>query len=54
MLAFFCKHNYKITEHVTTNLVMAVTVAITSVFAYGFETSMLSTIQAMPGKCILF
>ncbi|KAK7919940.1 general substrate transporter [Apiospora marii] len=44
---FLRDHNYKATKHVSTNLVLATMVLMTSVFAYGFENSVLSTVQAM-------
>ncbi|CAI6099727.1 unnamed protein product [Clonostachys chloroleuca] len=47
MLTFLRDHNYKVTQHLTTNLMLASMVMMTSVFSYGFENSVLSTIQAM-------
>ncbi|KAK8112358.1 aldehyde dehydrogenase [Apiospora kogelbergensis] len=47
MSHFLRDHNYKATKHVSTNLVLATMVLMTSVFAYGFENSVLSTVQAM-------
>lgn len=50
MSHFLRDHNYKATKHVSTNLVLATMVLMTSVFAYGFENSVLSTVQAMNGE----
>jgi hypothetical protein len=50
MLTFLRDHNYKVTQHLTTNLMLASMVMMTSVFSYGFENSVLSTIQAMTGE----
>ncbi|KAK7978745.1 aldehyde dehydrogenase [Apiospora saccharicola] len=36
---FLRDHNYKATKHVSTNLILATMVLMTSVFAYGFENS---------------
>ncbi|TPX07934.1 uncharacterized protein E0L32_010389 [Thyridium curvatum] len=47
MLQFFNDHNVKVTKHMTSNLLMACTIIGTSVFAYGFDTAVLDTIQAM-------
>ncbi|KAH7026648.1 low-affinity glucose transporter HXT1 [Microdochium trichocladiopsis] len=47
MLTFLRDHNYKLSEHVTSNLALAIVTMMSSIFAYGFETSVLSTIQAM-------
>lgn len=47
---FLRDHNYKATKHVSTNLILATMVLMISVFAYGFENSVLSTVQAMNGK----
>ncbi|VUC27305.1 unnamed protein product [Clonostachys rosea] len=47
MLTFLRDHNYKVTQHLTTNLMLASMVMMSSVFSYGFENSVLSTIQAM-------
>ncbi|KAH7324253.1 general substrate transporter [Stachybotrys elegans] len=44
---FLASHNYKVGQHVSTNLVLASMVMMSSVFAYGFENSVLATIQAM-------
>lgn len=50
MLKFLRDHNYKATKHVSTNLILAAMVLMSSVFAYGFENSVLSTVQAMKGE----
>ncbi|KAK6844384.1 general substrate transporter [Apiospora arundinis] len=47
MAHFLRDHNYKLGKHVSSNLIMATMVLMTSVFAYGFENSVLSTVQAM-------
>jgi hypothetical protein len=48
-LNFLRDHNYKIGKFLTTNTLFATFVMMTSVFAYGFENSVLSTVQAMNG-----
>ena len=50
MWSFLRDHNYKATKHVTTNMILAAMTMMTSVFAYGFENSVLGAVQAMDGK----
>ncbi|CAH0021592.1 unnamed protein product [Clonostachys rhizophaga] len=50
MLTFLRDYNYKVTQYLTTNLMLASMVMMTSAFSYGFENSVLSTIQAMTGE----
>ncbi|KAI9155696.1 putative glucose transporter rco-3 [Paramyrothecium foliicola] len=47
VLAYLTKHNSKVTENVSTNLVWSTFVLALSVFTYGFETSIISSTQAM-------
>lgn len=47
MWSFLRDHNRQVSKHVTTNLLLAMMSLCTSIFAYGFETSVLATIQAM-------
>ncbi|RTE74410.1 hypothetical protein BHE90_011145 [Fusarium euwallaceae] len=47
MWAFLRDHNYHVSKHLTSNLLMSVMVLSTSVFTFGFETAVLSTVQAM-------
>jgi hypothetical protein len=49
MWTFLRDHNYKVSKHVTTNMLMAIVVMMSSVFAYGFDNSVISTVQAMTG-----
>lgn len=50
MWSFLRDHNYKATKHVTTNMILAAMAMMISVFAYGFENSVLGAVQAMDGK----
>jgi MFS transporter, SP family, sugar:H+ symporter len=50
MLRFLRDHNYQISEHVSSNLLLAMMVISCSVFTYGFETATLATVQAMERK----
>ncbi|KAM9882665.1 hypothetical protein VD0002_g2037 [Verticillium dahliae] len=47
MLTFLREHNYNVSKHISSNLLMAIMVLCTSVLTFGFETSILSSIQAM-------
>lgn len=47
MLDFLRRHNYKVTRHITSNLLMVTLVFGMSVFTFGYEGSTLNTIQAM-------
>ncbi|OBR05309.1 Hexose transporter [Colletotrichum higginsianum IMI 349063] len=47
MLDFLHRHNYKVTRHITSNLLMVTLVFGMSVFTFGYEASTLNTIQAM-------
>ncbi|OLN87617.1 putative glucose transporter rco-3-like protein 2 [Colletotrichum chlorophyti] len=47
MLQFFQTHNYKVTRHITSNLLWVTLVFGMSVFTFGYEGSTLNTIQAM-------
>lgn len=47
LLPFLQRHNGRITENISSNLVLATLVLGLSVFTYGFETTVLSSTQAM-------
>ncbi|KXH59216.1 hypothetical protein CSAL01_11772 [Colletotrichum salicis] len=47
MLDYLRRHNYKVTRHITSNLLMVTLVFGMSVFTFGYEGSTLNTIQAM-------
>ncbi|KAM5375789.1 hypothetical protein ACJZ2D_005845 [Fusarium nematophilum] len=47
MWTFLRDHNYHVSKHLTSNLLMAIVVLSTSVFTFGFETAVLATVQAM-------
>lgn len=51
---FMQEHNAHVTQHITRNLLLAVIVMGTSVFSYGFETSIINTTQAMDGRHFFF
>lgn len=50
LVRYLRDHNVKVTEHITRNLLLATIVMGTSVFSYGFETSVINTTQAMGGE----
>ncbi|OHW89894.1 sugar transporter [Colletotrichum incanum] len=47
MIDFLRRHNYKLSRHITSNLLMVTLVFGMSVFTFGYEGSTLNTIQAM-------
>ncbi|KAK2058029.1 general substrate transporter [Colletotrichum caudatum] len=47
MLEYLRRHNYKVTTHITSNLLMVTMIFGMSVFTFGYEGSTLNTIQAM-------
>lgn len=48
--SFLQKHNKQVTQYVTRNLIYSTFVLGLSVFTFGFETTVLSTTQAMTRK----
>lgn len=51
LVSYLRDHNKRVTANVTSNLIYSTFVLGLSVFTYGFETTVLSTTQAMTRKC---
>lgn len=51
LVSFLTDHNKRVTQNVTRNLILSTFVLGLSVFTFGFETTVLSTTQAMTRTC---
>lgn len=49
-VSFLTNHNKRVTQNITRNLILSTFVLGLSVFTFGFETTVLSTTQAMTRK----
>jgi hypothetical protein len=52
LVSFLTNHNKRVTQNVTRNLILSTFVLGLSVFTFGFETTVLSTTQAMTRECL--